>query len=196
LCFSTFTDHEHFTITSSERRTNAILLEGTPIAKLPTDTIFAYATHFDAKPLSLDWIDTTTCVLVYDSESSAKGAYGLLIESSAEKPDSITGLVTAKPLPPPLWPSEQGSSTSSSEREGLEAVIRMRWAPPSPSLALAIRTDQVAADESAFYGPTIELHVSQPGPSRDDTDIARKLRGRSTQQAERHSDEWTARPNL
>jgi hypothetical protein len=42
-------------------RANALLLHGTPVSSLPTARIFAYATHFDARPVALEWVNDDTC---------------------------------------------------------------------------------------------------------------------------------------
>ena len=145
-----------------ELRSNALLFAGPPIAHLPTQRIFAYATHFEAHPLGLEWVSDTTCVLVFSNRSSARKAYSLLQRSLDESPSIEDGSVTAKPIPVPLWPAEKQLSRTleqtlgikapaeeSDERmkreAGLSAPLRMRWA----------RKDDVkkkgARKESEFY---------------------------------------------
>ncbi|KAH9950078.1 hypothetical protein B0H21DRAFT_687388 [Amylocystis lapponica] len=109
-------------------RENAILFQGTPITHLPTSNIFAYATHFDAHPMALEWIDDKTCVLVFQTNSSARLAYRHLAKSIAEEPSSGDSTVTAKPIPITLWPPEDRINKSLGKGEGLKGAIRMRWA--------------------------------------------------------------------
>jgi hypothetical protein len=147
-----------------ELRPNARVFAGPPIAHLPTKRIFAYATHFEAHPLGLEWVSDTTCVLVFSNRASARNAYGLLQCSLDESPSVEDGCVTAKPIPVPLWPAEkqlsrtleqtlgikapadQKESDERTKREvGLSAPLRMRW----------VRKDNVkkkgARKESEFY---------------------------------------------
>ncbi|PCH41621.1 hypothetical protein WOLCODRAFT_132039 [Wolfiporia cocos MD-104 SS10] len=111
-------------------RENAILFRGSPISHLSTTTIFAYATHFDSRPMALEWIDDTACILVFSSKASARNAYRRLAKSIAEEPSIDDGSVTAKPIPVPLWPPEERISSSLGKGEGLKGAIRMRWATP------------------------------------------------------------------
>ncbi|PIL36714.1 hypothetical protein GSI_00403 [Ganoderma sinense ZZ0214-1] len=109
-------------------RENAILLHGTPISHLPTSNIFAYATHFDAHPLGLEWVDDTTCVLVFDSKTDARTAFRFLQKSLAEEPAVDDNSVTAKPIPVPIWPAEDRINAALDKSEGLKGILRMRWA--------------------------------------------------------------------
>ncbi|KAI0637747.1 hypothetical protein C8Q77DRAFT_1047270 [Trametes polyzona] len=112
----------------SATRDNAILLQGSPISHLPTSNIFAYATHFDAQPLGLEWVDDTTCVLVFESKSAARAAFRALQKSLAEEPSLEDGTVTAKPIPVTIWPAEDRISATLGKGEGLKGILRMRWA--------------------------------------------------------------------
>ncbi|KAF9004743.1 hypothetical protein BDQ17DRAFT_1390226 [Cyathus striatus] len=110
-------------------RSNALLLHGSPVADLPTARIFAYATHFDAHPIALEWVDDHTCVLVFESSSAARTGFSHLQKVDAEEPD------------------EDGETAQPhlGQGEGLKGIIKMRWA----------RTDDVkkrgAKQESEFY---------------------------------------------
>ena len=125
-------------------RTNALLFQGSPISQLPTARIFAYATHFDAHPMGLEWVDDATCILVFNSKAAALVAYRHLQKSAAEDPDD-TGFVTAKPIPVAVWPPEERINKSLGAGEGLKGTMRMRWA----------RNEDVkkkgAKNESEFY---------------------------------------------
>ena len=126
-------------------RENAILLRGVPISHLPTSNIFAYATHFDAHPMGLEWIDDTTCILVFESKSDARAAFRTLQKSLAEEPSLEDDTVTAKPIPVAIWPAEDRINATLGKGEGLKGILRMRWA----------RTEDVkkrgAKKESEFY---------------------------------------------
>lgn len=108
-------------------RDNAILLHGTPISLLPTDNIFAYTTHFDAHPIGLEWIDDTTCILVFPNKSAARAGFRVLTKSYTEEP-SDEGFVTSKPIPLHAWPAKERLNKSLGTGEGLKGAIRMRWA--------------------------------------------------------------------
>lgn len=114
---------------STGTRPNALLLIGTPISHLPTARIFAYANHFDAEPVALEWIDDTSCVLVFPSVNACKTAYLALLKSSdemgAEDADSLS---TAKPIPVTLWPPEDRINKTLGVSEGLKGELRMRIA--------------------------------------------------------------------
>lgn len=109
-------------------RDNAILLAGSPISHLPTSNIFAYATHFDAHPMGLEWIDDTTCVLVFQTPSAARTAFRHLTKSATELAGEADDAITAKSIPVTLWPPEERINKSLGKGEGLKGTIRMRWA--------------------------------------------------------------------
>ena len=127
-------------------RPNAILLQGTPISNLPTSNIFAYAGHYDVKPIGLEWIDDTTCVLVFETKRAAVAAHARLLRSGEEEPD-VFGLSATQPIPlgvlPPKSKSEE--DTIAESESDLFGGIRMRWA----------RKDDVkqkgAKNQSKFY---------------------------------------------
>ncbi|KAI0829387.1 hypothetical protein BC628DRAFT_1130503 [Trametes gibbosa] len=109
-------------------RDNAILLQGSPISHLPTSNIFAYATHFEAQPLGLEWVDDKTCVLVFDSKTAARTAFHTLQKSVAEEPSAEDGTITAKPIPTTIWPAEYRISKTLGKSDGLKGTLRMRRA--------------------------------------------------------------------
>ncbi|THH33702.1 hypothetical protein EUX98_g457 [Antrodiella citrinella] len=110
-------------------RENALLLNGTPISHLPTNNIFAYATHFDTKPTALEWIDDTTCILVFPTRASARTAYNNLSKSKSE--DALDNdCITAHPIPVAIWPPEDRINSSLGKGEGLKGTIHLRWATP------------------------------------------------------------------
>ncbi|KAL4082082.1 hypothetical protein V8B97DRAFT_2002166 [Scleroderma yunnanense] len=108
-------------------RGNALFFTGMPISHLHTSRIFGYATHFDAQPLALEWINDNSCILVFESKSQARTAHRQLRKLLEEDMDA-EGFVTAKPVPVMLWPPEDRISRSLGKGEGLKGVIRMRWA--------------------------------------------------------------------
>lgn len=133
-------------------RSNAILLNGSPIAHLPTARIFVYATHFDAHPMGLEWVDDNTCVLVFESKRDARSAFNRLQKSTSEEPD-MDEYLTGKPFPVALWPPEERINETLGQGQGLKGIIRMRWA----------KVDDVkkkgAMRESKFY----QKHGSSAG---------------------------------
>ena len=139
-------------------RDNAILLHGSPISNLPTDNIFAYATHFDAHPIGLEWIDDTTCILVFPSKGAARGAFRVLTKSYTEDP-SEEGFITSKPIPVALWPPEERINKSLGKGEGLKGAIRMRWALTSDIKKKGANKD------SQFY----KRHGRVAGKAEDDS---------------------------
>ncbi|KAI0035636.1 hypothetical protein K488DRAFT_39167, partial [Vararia minispora EC-137] len=125
-------------------RHNALLFRGTPISHLTTNRIFAYATHFETRPLALEWINDTTCVLVFESNTEASAAFRLLQKAPGSVPDE-DGLVPARTIPMAVWPPEERINASLGKGEGLRGSIQVRWA----------RMDDVkkrgARKESEFY---------------------------------------------
>ena len=125
-------------------RANALLLTGAPISHLPTARIFAYVTHFDAQPIGLEWVNDSSCVLVFESKNLARAAHRFLRKTAAEHMDE-DGFVTAKAIPVTLWLPEDRISKSLGQGEGLRGTIKMRWA----------KNDDVkkkgAKKESEFY---------------------------------------------
>jgi hypothetical protein len=94
--------------------------------------------------MGLEWVDDTTCILVFETKASARLAYRYLLKSASEEPD-FEGCITAKSIPIALWPPEERINKSLGKGEGLKGVIRMRWA----------RTEDVkqkgAKNQSQFY---------------------------------------------
>ena len=127
-------------------RSNAILLQGTPISNLPTSNIFAYVGHYNVKPIGLEWVDDTTCVLVFETKRAAVASHARLLSSGEEEPD-VFGLSAAQPVPPGvLLPKPNSGDDAAVECEpDLFGGIRMRWA----------RKDDVkqkgAKSQSKFY---------------------------------------------
>jgi hypothetical protein len=167
-------------------RPNALFLHGPPIAHLPTARLFAYATHFDARPLGLEWVNDTTCVLVFSSAKAARSAFAKLQRNADAAPDE-EGLVEAHRVPITLWPAKalisktvvdaQGGRTAGVDAgsEGgekgneLSAPLRLRWA----------RIDDVkkrgAASSSRFYathGETAGKEVFNPATGRAEVPTA------------------------
>ena len=125
-------------------RANALFLTGAPISHLPTGRIFAYVTHFEAQPIGLEWVNDSSCVLVFESKTLARAAHRFLQKTAAEDMDD-DGFVTAKSIPVTLWLPEDRISKSLGQGEGLRGTIKMRWA----------KNDDVkkkgAVKESEFY---------------------------------------------
>ena len=127
-------------------RPNAILLQGTPISKLPTSNVFAYVGHYDVKPIGLEWIDDTTCVLVFETNRAAAASHARLLRSVEEEPD-VFGLSAAQLVPPGALPPKfkLGDDAAVEDESDLFGGIRMRWA----------RKDDVkhkgAKSQSKFY---------------------------------------------
>jgi hypothetical protein len=114
----------------STRRPNALLIHGPPIAHLPTKLIFEYVTHFDTKPLGLEWVDDTTCVLLFASSVAATTAFSQLQRTSSELPDE-RGFVLAKSIPMAFWPPKVRIDASLGKGEGLKGSLLLRWAEAS-----------------------------------------------------------------
>lgn len=125
-------------------RANALFLTGPPISHLPTARIFAYVTHFDAQPIGLEWVNDSSCVLVFESKALARTAHRYLRKTAAEDMDE-DGFVTAKSIPVTLWLPEDRISKSLGQGEGIKGTIKIRWA----------KNDDVkkkgAQKESEFY---------------------------------------------
>ena len=114
--------------------------------------------------MALEWIDDTTCILVFSSKAAARSAYRLLTKSIAEEPSVEDSSITAKPIPVTLWPPEDRINKSLGKSEGLKGVIRMRW---------AMRQDvkkRGAKSESEFYKKYGEK-AGKVGLGEDDDDV-------------------------
>ena len=109
------------------RRPNALLLRGKPILHLSTKLIFEYATHFDAKPLGLEWVDDITCVLLFATSVAATTALSLLQRTILETPDE-NGFVHAKSVPMAFWPPKERIDASLGKGEGHKGALFLRWA--------------------------------------------------------------------
>ncbi|KAI0301871.1 hypothetical protein B0F90DRAFT_1606034, partial [Multifurca ochricompacta] len=114
-------------IDDSTQRPNALLLHGPPIAHLSTKFIFEYVTHLDANPLGLEWVDDTTCILLFTSSVAATTALSLLQRTPSETPDE-RGFVQAKSIPMAFWPPKERIDASLGKGEGLKGTLLLRWA--------------------------------------------------------------------
>jgi hypothetical protein len=114
-------------IDDGTRRPNALLLQGKPILHLTTKLIFEYITHFEAKPLGLEWVDDTTCVVLFASSVAAAMALSLLQRTASETPDE-SGFVHAKSIPMAFWPPKERIDASLGKGEGLKGTLLLRWA--------------------------------------------------------------------
>ncbi|KAF8511181.1 hypothetical protein JB92DRAFT_2935896 [Gautieria morchelliformis] len=129
----------------SPYRPNAILLQGPPITQLPTARVFAYATHFDAHPIGMEWVDDQTCVLVFVSRKTALHGWGALCRTpqpTKAVSDDMIGAVSisveevdeafypAQPFPVALYPIEEriNNLLGTLKSSALKETIRMRWA--------------------------------------------------------------------
>jgi hypothetical protein len=122
-------------------------MHGPPVCHLPTGRIFAYATHFDAKPMGLEWINDDTCVLVFETTSSARAAWSSLQKYADEAPDEL-GFVTGHPIPISLWPAKARIDSSlgkDGEGQGLKGPLFLRWARHEDV------KERSAAKHSEFY---------------------------------------------
>ena len=108
-------------------RLNALFLRGSPISHLPTNNIFGYSRHFNMEPVGLEWIDDSSCVLIFPSNATCRSALEAFRKNPAEEPDS-DGCVTAKPIPVVLWPPEDRINKTLGVAEGLEGPLSVRIA--------------------------------------------------------------------
>ncbi|KAK0242184.1 hypothetical protein EDD85DRAFT_810290 [Armillaria nabsnona] len=143
-------------------RGNAILLQGSPISHLPTARLFAYATHFDAHPLGLEWINDNTCVFVFETKAGARAGQRFLQKSPTEEPDE-DDFVTAKPIPIAIWPPEERINKSLGKGEGLKGVIRMRWAREGDVKKRGAKRDSEFYKKHGSYAGK-ELYDGREGP--------------------------------
>ena len=158
-------------LTDEFMRPNAILLQGMPISNLPTSNIFAYVGHYDVKPIGLEWVDDTTCVLVFETRRVAVASFDRLLMSGEEQPD-VFGLNAAQPVPPGVSPeSKSGDDGAVVSESDLFGGIRMRWA----------RKDDVkqkgAKSQSKFYQKHGEMAGKDGRGFFDDPPSKRKRRG-------------------
>ncbi|CAE6484259.1 unnamed protein product [Rhizoctonia solani] len=109
-----------------KRRPDALLLHGEPITKLSTEKIFEYvATYCDKPPISLEWIDDRTTVIVFESSTVAESSYEALVKQSTDETES---LVPAHPVPKKMWPPEAQLDHNLSRGTALSGVMHVRWA--------------------------------------------------------------------
>ena len=140
-------DFNYHQWTDPNYRNNAILFNGEPIAHLPTARLFAYAKHFDANPMGLEWVDDQTCVFVFSSRKDAREAFPRLTKPSPTTGANLTSVDSAfedvamtiddpvdpdytfaRPFPVALWPPEERINQTLGKGHGLKGSIRMRWA--------------------------------------------------------------------
>ena len=127
--------------------------------------------HYDVKPIGLEWIDDTTCVLVFETKRAAVASHARLLGSDEEEPD-VFGLNAAQPVPPgvSLPKSKSGDDTVVACETDLFGGIRMRWA----------RKDDVkqkgAKRQSKFYRRHGEMAGKDGRGFFDDMPLKRRRR--------------------
>lgn len=77
--------------------------------------------------MGLEWVDDTSCVLVFDNADTARRALRRL-QKSADQPPDDQGFTTAKPVPMSMWPLEDRLTKLLGKEEGMRGEIRIRWA--------------------------------------------------------------------
>ncbi|KAL5527098.1 hypothetical protein ACEPAG_5889 [Sanghuangporus baumii] len=108
-------------------RPNALYLRGSPITHLPTNNIFAYARHFDLNPVGLEWIDDSSCVLIFPTNAACRTALEALRRTPSEEPD-FDDCVSAKPVPVVIWSVEDRVNKTLGKSEEMEGVLLIRIA--------------------------------------------------------------------
>ncbi|KZP00055.1 hypothetical protein CALVIDRAFT_533718 [Calocera viscosa TUFC12733] len=112
-------------------RQNALLLQGEPIAHLPTDQIFAYVTSYAPTPIGLEWVDDTTCVVLFSSSTVARGARRFLLFDSPAEGDPLPEpleLLPAKPVLEEAWPPKARVPEADDIRAALHGQLFVRQA--------------------------------------------------------------------
>jgi len=112
-------------------RQNALLLQGAPIAHLPTDQVFAYVTSYAPAPVGLEWVDDTTCVVLFTSPNVANAARRFLLENSPAEGDPLSDpleLMPAKPVLEAAWPEKARVPEAEDTRAALQEQIFLRHA--------------------------------------------------------------------
>ncbi|KAL5530442.1 hypothetical protein ACEPAF_6700 [Sanghuangporus sanghuang] len=108
-------------------RPNALYLRGSPITHLPTNNIFVYARHFDLDPVGLEWIDDSSCVLIFPTNAACRTALEALRRTPSEEPD-FDDCVSAKPVPVIIWPVEDRVNKTLGKSEEMEGILLIRIA--------------------------------------------------------------------
>ncbi|GJJ07686.1 hypothetical protein Clacol_001891 [Clathrus columnatus] len=160
-------------------RPNALLLHGPAISQMPTNKVFAYATHFDAQPIGLEWVDDQTCILVFPTRKSALHAWDVLLrpstsiltsEEQMQLDNMDQSLRVAHSLPLALYPADEriSSALGTSKLELSKKPIQIRWAQKTDV------KERGARNKSQFYkrfGETAGKPANRfpPGYQPDDT---------------------------
>ena len=139
----------------STRRPNALFLRGKPISHLSTKLIFEYITHFEAKPLGLEWVDDTTCVILFASSVAAATAFSLLQRTASETPDE-SGFVHAKSIPMAFWPPKERIDASLGKGEGLKGTLLLRWAEVTDVKQRGSRSRSEFYRKHGVDGPSVD----------------------------------------
>ncbi|KAF5321858.1 hypothetical protein D9619_001218 [Psilocybe cf. subviscida] len=161
-------------------RSNAILLNGTPISHLPTARIFAYAEHFKVRPMGLEWVDDSNCVLVFEYRKDARDGFARLQKSPSDEPD-IDEMLAARPFPLALWPPEERINSTIGKSEGLKGPLRMRWArvddvkkKNAMQMSKFYKRHGTSAGKELFNGRDLPAAKRVRRDDRDLSDAARK----------------------
>ncbi|KZT51264.1 hypothetical protein CALCODRAFT_503750 [Calocera cornea HHB12733] len=112
-------------------RQNALLLQGEPISHLPTDQVFAYVTSYAPVPIGLEWVDDTTCVVLFSSSTVARAARRFLLADSPAEGDPMPDpleLLPAKLVLEEAWPEKARVAEADDIRTALQGQVFVRQA--------------------------------------------------------------------
>ncbi|EJU06469.1 hypothetical protein DACRYDRAFT_113170 [Dacryopinax primogenitus] len=129
-------------------RPNALLLQGEPIAHLPTDQVFAYVATYAPTPTGLEWVDDTTCVVLFSSGTVARGAHRFLLVDPPAEGEAFSDpleLQKAQPVPKAAWPEKARAEGAEEIRAALRGVVFVRQAK------IADIKQRGARGQSRFY---------------------------------------------
>ena len=139
------------------------------------------------KPIGLEWIDDTTCILVFETRRAAVESYDHLLRPGEEGPD-VFGLSAAQLIPPDALPpkTKSGEDMVAEGESDLFGGIRMRWA----------RKDDVkqrgAKSQSKFYQQHGEM-AGKDGRGFFDDPPSKRKRTRAKRGRMEGDDEMKAR---
>ncbi|CCO27632.1 hypothetical protein BN14_01617 [Rhizoctonia solani AG-1 IB] len=157
-----------------------------PISKLSTEKIFEYvATYCDSPPISLEWIDDRTTVIVFESPDMAASAFPNLAKDSSEEQDSDT-LVLAHPVPKKMWPPEAQLDHNLSRGTALSGIMHIRRA------RFGDRKLKGARKRSEWYTQQQRSKRSRPGGDDLDAELDEMKRRREAGDEEVESERAAA----
>lgn len=101
-------------------RYSVLHLSGPPVTQCSTSRLFAYVTHYGAQPLGLEWVNDSSCNIVFSDSSAARLAIEYLCPAVSTSHAPLIPLPNDQQLDEAVWKKKQLDDPNNKETLDLE----------------------------------------------------------------------------